>query len=89
MEVPLSYIQEVTRCFSFFPPFLSTYVPSLVVLCSYLLLHCYYLISLSLSLFSLPQQLKKKKKILSFLALWLYSPFLCSCPRAVLGSAAS
>lgn len=62
MEVPLSYIQEVTRCFSFFPPFLSTYVPSLVVLCSYLLLHCYYLISLSLSLFSLPQQLKKKKK---------------------------
>lgn len=31
----------------------------------------------------------KKKTILSFLALWLCSPFLCSCPRAVLGSAAS
>lgn len=66
MEVPLSYIQEVTRCFSFFPPILSTFVPSSVFMRSYLLLQCYYLISLSLSLFSLPQQLKKKKK--SFLS---------------------
>lgn len=81
-----------SRCLDVSPSFLFLFTPLYLPqfpaqLASAPLLLSYFSF---LSPFSLPQQLKKmKKKFLSFLALWLCSPFLCSCPRAVLGSAAS